>query len=133
MAANSELENDVHGTNAEASERPLSSRDGVGQQVSSGRYPATAMGESRPRKTRCQWSLEENSMLIECYMKSIPEKRGYRQRMIKIWKEKGMFNVSEQRLADQVRVILKSDWLTTVELEEIKRRSDLQEMNVMDV
>ena len=44
-----------------------------------------------------------------------------------------MFNVSEQRLADQVRVFLTSDWLTTVELEEIKRRSDLQEMNVMDV
>ena len=46
-------------------------------------------------------------MLMECYMKSIQEKRGSRQRMMKIWREKGMFNVSEQRLADQERAILK--------------------------
>ena len=42
-------------------------------------------------------------------MKSIQEKRGYRQRMMKIWREKGMFNVSEQRLADQERAILKGN------------------------
>lgn len=55
-------------------------------------------------------------MLIEYHMKNIAEKRGYRQRMIQIWKGKGMFDVSEQRLADQVRVILKRGWITTVEL-----------------
>ena len=43
-----------------------------------------------------------------------------------------MLNVSEQRLAVQVRIILKSDWLATVELEEILRRSDLLEMKVID-
>ena len=29
--------------------------------------------------------------------------------MMKIWREKGMFNVSEQRLADQERAILKGN------------------------
>ena len=64
---------------------------------------------------------------MECYIKSIQEKRGYRQRMMKIWKEKEMFNVPEQSLGDQVRVILRSDWFTSIELEEIKRRMDIQE------
>ena len=58
---------------------------------------------------------------MECYFKSIPEKRGYRQRMLRLWDEKGMVKVTEQRLADQARTILKSKWFTAVELEEIKR------------
>ena len=33
-----------------------------------------------------------------------------------------MVKVTEQRLADQARAILRSKWFTTVELEEIKRK-----------
>ena len=63
--------------------------------------------------------------------KSIPEKRGYRQRMVWLWDEKGMIKVTEQRLADQARTILKSERLTTVEVEEIKRNkhSNYNEQN----
>ena len=43
-----------------------------------------------------------------------------------------MFNVSEKRLADQVRVVLRNGWLTTIELEEIKRMTDMQETNLIE-
>lgn len=92
-----------------------------GQQPALGRYPATAAQESGSRKGRRKCSIEENRVLMECYFKSIPEKRGYRQRMLRLWDEKGMVKVTEQRLADQARTILKSKWFTAVELEEIKR------------
>ena len=38
-----------------------------------------------------------------------------------IWNEKGMFNVTEQRLVDQKNNILKKKWLSDLELEEIQR------------
>ena len=41
--------------------------------------------------------------------------------MLRLWDEKGMVKVTEQRLADQIRTILKSKWFTAVEREEIKR------------
>ena len=47
--------------------------------------------------------------------------RGYRKRMIGIWEEIGVFEISEQRLADQARAIRRNGWLSEVELEEIKR------------
>ena len=39
-----------------------------------------------------------------------------------IWRDKGMFNVTKQRLIDQQSQIKKKQWLTNLELEEIKRR-----------
>ena len=42
-----------------------------------------------------------------------------------------MLNV-EKRLADQVRVVLRSGWLTTIELEKIKRMTDMQETNLIE-
>ena len=41
---------------------------------------------------------------LDCYFRSIPEKRGYRQRMIEPWNERGMFKITEQRMADQERI-----------------------------
>ena len=38
-----------------------------------------------------------------------------------------MFNVSEQRLEDQVNVIQGSEWFTSIEPEEVKRRTDIRE------
>ena len=58
---------------------------------------------------------------MECYFKSILKKRGYSQRIPRLWDEKGMVKVTEQRLANQACTILKSKWFRTVELEEIKR------------
>ena len=41
--------------------------------------------------------------------------------MYKIWCDKDMFQVAEQRLLDQKNQILKKGWLTDLELADIKR------------
>ena len=71
----------------------------VEQQRRPGRYPATV------GVTRRKWTQRENEKVMECYLRSQPEKRGYRKRMINIWKDNDMFEVSEQRLVDQLRQI----------------------------
>ena len=58
---------------------------------------------------------------MECFIRSKPENRGYRRRMISIWQDRGMFEISEQRLADQVKQIKHNHWLTKVEVEEMSR------------
>ena len=52
-----------------------------------------------------KWEKEVNKIVIECWIKSEPSKRKYRQGMKKIWDEIGVFPVTEQRLADQARQI----------------------------
>ena len=47
------------------------------------------------------------------------------------WREIGVFNVSEQRLADQVRAIMNNNFLSNVELEEIEREILMEENNGM--
>ena len=42
--------------------------------------------------------------------------------MIAIWRDVGTFEITEQRLVDQARVIRTNEWLTEVELEEIRRK-----------
>ena len=64
---------------------------------------------------------------MECYYRSEPEVRGYRQRMYTIWIERDQFDISEQRLADQVRTIMRNKWFTSEELDEIKRRAMREE------
>ena len=56
---------------------------------------------------------------MECYILSEPERRGYLDRMREIWLQKGLFEITKQRLGDQVRQIKKKGWLTDVEIEEI--------------
>lgn len=69
-----------------------------------------------------------NIVVMKCYFRSKPLEengvpmKGYRQRMYKEWKERGLFNVSEQRVCDQARTIRKNGWLTELELEELKQR-----------
>ena len=58
---------------------------------------------------------------LDCYFRSIPERRGYRQRMIDPWNERGMFKITKQRMADQERAIPRNHWLTNLELEEMRR------------
>ena len=43
--------------------------------------------------------------------------------MIAIWREIGTFEIKEQRLVDQARVFRINEWLTEVELEEIRRKN----------
>ena len=49
-------------------------------------------------------------------------RRGCQKRMIAIWREIGTFEITEQRLADQARIIRTNEWLTEVELEKIRRK-----------
>lgn len=111
--------NGEYGTEANLEgEGVMPGRCSTGEQGGPGRYPATAIS-----KRRITWSKDINRVVIECYIKSKPdEKQGYRKRMHQAWKDKGMFEVTEQRLADQVRQILKKGWFTDIEIEEMKRK-----------
>ena len=65
--------------------------------------------------------MQDNRPALDCYFRSIPERRGYRQRMIELWNERGMFKITEQRMADQERAIPRNHWFTNVELEDLRR------------
>ena len=41
--------------------------------------------------------------------------------MIELWNERGMFKITEQRMADQERAIPRNHWFTNVELQEMRR------------
>ena len=73
------------------------------------------------KAVRQLWSKEMNKLVMSCFYRSDPTKRGYRKRMIAIWREIGAFEINEQRLADQARVIRANQWFTELELEEIRR------------
>ena len=57
---------------------------------------------------------------MECYYEGEPEKRGFMRRMRRIWMDRALFEVSAQRLLDQVRVIKTNEYFSQVELEEIR-------------
>ena len=42
--------------------------------------------------------------------------------MLRLWLQKGMFWVSEQRLVDQANTIHGNSWMTELEIEELERR-----------
>jgi len=100
-------------------------RVGVCGQALPGRHPATDHtrnqedGRSATLKRR-KWTTDENRMLMRYYYESEPEKRGYRQRLYRLWRSSGLGEASEQRLSDQVRTILKHRWFSQLELEEIR-------------
>ena len=60
---------------------------------------------------------------MECYLKSKPVNengvpiRGYRQRMFRVWQEKGLFESTEHRICDQARAIGKNGWLPELKIE----------------
>ena len=114
--------NGVNGTGTLDGEGVAPGRLGVIDPAPAGRYPAT------DQQTRRRWSKQVNVVIMECYFLSKPVDengvpvRGYRKRMHRQWQERGMFQLTEQRLCDQARAIRKNHWLTEVELELIKRR-----------
>ena len=77
-----------------------------------------------------KWSTQDNICVMTCYYQSQPRVRGYRQRLHAFWKEKGLFQVGELRLCDQVRMIQRKGWLSQLQLEEIKRLVENGENNV---
>ena len=88
------------------------------QTYGEGSSPGAATGGQQPvpsrqqlttvqRSVRRKWSQEDNRRLMECYYQSTPSRNGYRKRMLQIWVEKRMFQVTEQRLVDQANQIRK--------------------------
>ena len=61
------------------------------------------------RSKRKTWTGEDNHLALHCYFRSNPSQRGYRKRMTEIWQERASFQTTSQRLADQVRTIIKKD------------------------
>ena len=110
--------NDVNDTGT-LGEGVASGRCPVAQQRRPGRHPVTA----EQRQKRLGWTKEDNRLLFECYIRSEPERRGYRKRMLELWIARNtneeLNKVTEQRLADQVRQIKIKKWLENVEQEEI--------------
>ena len=79
--------NDVNGTGA-CSEGVASSRCPVDHQPRPGRHPATA----EQRQKRLGWSKADNKRLLEYYIRSEPERRGYRKRLLDLWKARNINN-----------------------------------------
>ena len=71
---------------------------------------------------RRKWTSQENKIVMECYLLSEPKIRGYRKCMLRLWQQKGMFWVSEQRLVDQANTIRRNSWMTELEMEELERK-----------
>ena len=116
-------ENNVNGAGTSQGESSSFGRGSWGQQRGPGRRHATA-------RTRVKWTKELNKIIMECYYRSEPKKRRFRKRMYAIWQEKGLFEASEQQVAGQALCIRKNQWLSNLELEEIKRKID-EEMQGM--
>ena len=92
----------------------------VPPQAGSGRQSAT--GITSTNEKRRGWTRANNINAMECYYRSQPEKRGYMKRMHQIWKDRGLFSTTDQRIADQVRVIKRSGLMSDLEMEEIRQR-----------
>ena len=76
--------------------------------------------EEQPLKKK--WTVTENKKVMMCYFVADPSHRGYSKRMHNIWLSKHPDStISEQRLADQINVIMRRNLLTSVEIEEIQR------------
>ena len=89
------------------------------QQREPGRHQVTA---------RIKWNKEVNKVVTECFYRSklFDEEgkpvRGYRQRMFREWRDRGLFESTEQCVCDQAKTIRKNGWLSQLELETIKRQ-----------
>ena len=66
-----------------------------------------------------------NERIQQTYYKMLlfsdPNKRGFRKRMLMIWQDIGVFELSEQNLAGQALAIRTNGWLSECEIEELKR------------
>ena len=105
--------NGVNGAGTDNSESFASGRCTTEQQRGPGRHPVTGANK------RIKWTKEFNKLAIECFLRSQPNIRGYRKRMLTIWNEKGLFKVSEAQLASQTKCIRDRKWLSSIEIEEI--------------
>ena len=84
------------------------------------------------RRKRKTWTRENNQLALHCYFRSSPSQRGYRKRMIEIWLECASVQTATQRLADQVRTIIKKGLFFDLEILEIHQKiNDVQDSNTV--
>ena len=98
---------------------PVNRRASLGIQECDGEVPE---GRNQATCQRRRWTKEHNIELWKCYLLSDPQTRGYRRRMTSLWHERGNHDATEQRIADQQRAIVRRNWLSEIEREEIKRK-----------
>ena len=79
------------------------------------------------RPKRKAWTREDNQLALHCYFRSNPTQRGYRKRMREIWQELSNFQTTSQRLADQVRTIIKKCTFSDLEIIEIHKKINDQQ------
>ena len=79
------------------------------------------------RSKQKTWTREDNQLALHCYFRSNPTQRGYRKRMMEIWQELPNVQTTSQRLADQVRTIIKKGWFSELEIIEIHQKINDQE------
>lgn len=80
------------------------------------------MASAQRNGKRIKWTNGDNRAVMRAYYESSPERIGYRQRMLRIWREENPNrNMNEQRLADQRRCIERNGMLSKEECEEIRR------------
>ena len=100
--------NGVNGTRTQC-KGPSPGRCSLAQQRGPGRHLATA---------RMRWNKEVNKVVTECFYRSKPfDEEGkpirlYGQRMFREWRDRGMFESTEQRVCDQARAIRRNGWLS---------------------
>ena len=82
------------------------------------------------RPTRKTWTMEDNQLALQCYFRRNPSQRGCRKRMIEIWQELVKFQTTSQRLADQVRTIIKGG-VSDLEILEIHQKTRKQNYNTV--
>ena len=91
------LNSNVNGTGTNDDEGASFGRCPVDDQRRPGRHQATA---------RQKRSKTLNRLVMYCKFIREPKRRGYRKRMMDVRRDKGVFEISEQRFADQARAIV---------------------------
>ena len=89
----------------------------VGEQAVLGRQPTTVHDKIVKRI----WSKADYKVAMECFLRAPKGGRGVGKRTLDLWLDRGMFDISENNLMNQIRVFKKKQWLTSVEIEEMKR------------
>ena len=78
------------------SEAAAPGRCSVNGQALPGRHPAIAPSNVKSRR---RWGKEDYKVLVECYLKAEMEgARGIGRRMLSLWNDKNMFEMSEINL-----------------------------------
>ena len=73
------------------------------------------------------WTREDNQLALHCSFSGNTTQRVYRKRMIEICQELSNFQTTNQRLADQIRSIIKKGGFSDLEIREIHHKINDQQ------